>query len=57
MGRRLFGSYYLYYASNHAAATISVANQLLREHSMLFNTIFHRHIAVDSHVPEHAYLD
>jgi hypothetical protein len=35
MGRRLFASYYLYYACNDAAATTSVANQLLKEHLML----------------------
>lgn len=40
MGRRLFASYYLYYASNDAAATTSVANQLFREHLMLSVSCF-----------------
>lgn len=35
MGRRLFAFYYLYHASNEAAATTSVANQLSKGHLML----------------------
>jgi len=35
MGRRLFACYYLYYASNDAAATTSVANQPSKGHLML----------------------